>query len=589
VKRLVILTGLIALIVAFGATPAFAATTWTVDDDLIDYPSADCTHPQDAVNAAAAGDTILVYPGTYNERRFTTPVPPHWGPSDQYAPALIVWKDGLTIKAVDPDPANTVIQTNYNFWVNKALPAGGGGGSIEHSTGGQWDPVNKVWTGPCVRPKSGTAPNACAVIASGVTIDGFTFHRPYDGTYGTYNTAGVMIGGLYAGYGSAGETLGFNNNIVQNCAFSNVWHAVYIWHSSGNKVLDNTVAPLSTNHWAGISVYDGDSNAAIALGNLSTTNSICGNSLANKGIAAGAWAPPNWTDLDGTKVCGNVCTQVGVSYAHGPVTVACNTTPGGGPAGFWYYMADMVTRLKKVSYAGDVLVPVSAGASLVATISYDGTPDVDGSGIAVTFDVVGDGGTYQFTATTGAGGAAQVSAPLPAGVYDVAVRVGVCGCCELTDSAKLVVYDPAGGFVTGGGWIMSPAGAYAADPTLEGKATFGFVSKYQKGASVPSGNTEFQFHAAGMNFKSNSYDWLVLAGAKAQYKGTGTINGTGEYKFMLTAWDGQVTGGGDVDRFRIRIWDSASGGLVYDNQTGAADGDDPTTALGGGSIVIHKK
>jgi len=28
--------------------------------------------------------------------------------------------------------------------------------------------------------------------------------------------------------------------------------------------------------------------------------------------------------------------------------------------------------------------------------------------------------------------------------------------------------------------------------------------------------------------------------------------------------------------------------VVYDNQMGASDADDPTTALGGGSIVIHK-
>ncbi len=34
---------------------------------------------------------------------------------------------------------------------------------------------------------------------------------------------------------------------------------------------------------------------------------------------------------------------------------------------------------------------------------------------------------------------------------------------ELT--VLVVIYDPDGGFVTGGGWINSPAGAYSADPT----------------------------------------------------------------------------------------------------------------------------
>lgn len=152
----------------------------------------------------------------------------------------------------------------------------------------------------------------------------------------------------------------------------------------------------------------------------------------------------------------------------------------------------------------------------------------------------------------------------------------------------VVVYDPDGGFVTGGGWINSPAGAYVADPALVGKANFGFVSKYQKGATVPTGATEFQFKVANLNFKSTAYDWLVVAGARAQYKGVGTINGAGEYGFLLTAIDGQQPGGGGLDKFRIKIWLKATGAIVYDNQMGAADDGDAATVLGGGSIVIHK-
>jgi len=40
---------------------------WYVDDDLQDYPGADFAKIQDAVNAASAGDTIIVYSGTYYE------------------------------------------------------------------------------------------------------------------------------------------------------------------------------------------------------------------------------------------------------------------------------------------------------------------------------------------------------------------------------------------------------------------------------------------------------------------------------------------------------------------------------------------
>lgn len=90
-------------------------------------------------------------------------------------------------------------------------------------------------------------------------------------------------------------------------------------------------------------------------------------------------------------------------------------------------------------------------------------------------------------------------------------------------------------------------------PSASGRATFGFVSKYQKGVSTPTGNTEFQFNAGGLNFSSTSYDWFVISGARAQDKGSGTVNGMAGYKFLLTATDGAVNGGGGADKFRIKI------------------------------------
>ena len=141
---------------------------------------------------------------------------------------------------------------------------------------------------------------------------------------------------------------------------------------------------------------------------------------------------------------------------------------------------------------------------------------------------------------------------------------------------------------SGGGWINSPEGAFPSNPTLIGKANFGFVAKYQKGATIPTGETEFQFHAANLDFHSVSYEWLVVAGARAQYKGAGIIKGmNGVFGFMLTAIDGQVNGGGGIDKFRIKIG-GAGGIIVYDNQLGLSDDGDPTTILGGGSIVLHK-
>ncbi len=170
--------------------------------------------------------------------------------------------------------------------------------------------------------------------------------------------------------------------------------------------------------------------------------------------------------------------------------------------------------------------------------------------------------------------------------------------CEAV-SDYVIVYDPSGGFVTGGGWFWSLPGAYDADPELEGKATFGFVSRYLKKAEVPTGTAEFHFQVADLNFHSDAYEWLVVAGTKAMFKGAGTINGEGSYKFMISATDG------DPDMFRIRIWsedelvatDDVEEIVIYDNQIGtdgmdatlSGDDEDPVTVIEGGSIVVKKK
>jgi hypothetical protein len=81
----------------------------------------------------------------------------------------------------------------------------------------------------------------------------------------------------------------------------------------------------------------------------------------------------------------------------------------------------------------------------------------------------------------------------------------------------------------------------------------------------------------------------VISGYKATYRGTGTINGAGSYKFLVIAYDGQRPGGNGVDRFRIKIT-TLTNGVVYDNRMGESEDPDLSdgTALGGGSIVIHK-
>lgn len=161
-----------------------------------------------------------------------------------------------------------------------------------------------------------------------------------------------------------------------------------------------------------------------------------------------------------------------------------------------------------------------------------------------------------------------------AGIYDITLLLtdddgGTAG----ATCGFVVIFDPDGGFVNGGGHVQSPAGAQAADPQAAGHASFGYVSKHKKSASKPTGSTEFELAAGDLDFHSSDYQWLVVSGNKAQFKGTGTINRVDGYGFMLTATDGSP------DTFRIKVWRTSDGSVVYDNQAGSPDTTEPTTAL----------
>ena len=172
------------------------------------------------------------------------------------------------------------------------------------------------------------------------------------------------------------------------------------------------------------------------------------------------------------------------------------------------------------------------------------------------------------------------------GFYTVTISVtDACGETDSMEYEHVVVYDPDAGFMAGGGWFYSPAGAYAADPAAEGKVNFAFQGIYKKKAQKPLGSLVFSFKAGKLSFISTAFEWLVITADQAFLKGTGTINGNGHYSFWLSVVD--APGNGSTDRIRMQIWDS-NGALVYDNQMGAARNAEASMPIGGGAVVIHK-
>jgi hypothetical protein len=265
------------------------------------------------------------------------------------------------------------------------------------------------------------------------------------------------------------------------------------------------------------------------------------------------------------------------------ITVSVSDDEGGtGTDSFDVTVLNVAPSLTITSPATGDLYEVNTPVSVVA-------PFTDPGADTHTCFIDWDNGSTETYAASGSS-CSRTHTYTGAGVYTIVLTVTDDDGGADTESVMVVVFDPEAGFVTGGGWINSPAGAYTADPSLTGRATFGFVSKYQKGAKIPVGQTEFQFRVADFNFHSDLYDWLVVTGGgKAQYKGTGTVNGVAGFNFLLTATDGHKAGGDGVDKFRMKIWDG--GGVVYDNAAGASEDIDIANpqAIAGGSIVIHAK
>jgi hypothetical protein len=183
-------------------------------------------------------------------------------------------------------------------------------------------------------------------------------------------------------------------------------------------------------------------------------------------------------------------------------------------------------------------------------------------------------GTIIVSALTVQGEAYAVQALEPA-IYTIEVTVASA---PATATALLVIFNPDGGFATGGGWILPEEDGANTYPDV--RANFGFVAKYKR--ELPTGHIEFRYKDGFIDLKSTSVEQVVITGGKiAQFRGSAVFNGEEDNWFFAKAIDNGEPGVG-LDTFEIKIW--APGVSPEGKPTEQAGG-----VLQGGNIKVHKE
>jgi len=231
-----------------------------------------------------------------------------------------------------------------------------------------------------------------------------------------------------------------------------------------------------------------------------------------------------------------------------------------------------------VTYDGDTLLSTegapTVNANLMATLwDHDGNLlELDDE--EATFTLTAEGiGTIIATALSEDGVAHAVEALEP-GLYMIEVTLASS---DAAASAVLVVYNPEGGFATGGGWIVPQDDGLNTYPNQ--RANFGFNARYKKG--LPTGHIEFRCSDGYIDLKSSSIEQVIITGGKlAHFKGWASVNGVEGNWFFAKAIDNGEPGINDT--FEIKVW--APGVSIEGDPTDRVGG-----TLQGGNIVVHTR
>jgi hypothetical protein len=213
--------------------------------------------------------------------------------------------------------------------------------------------------------------------------------------------------------------------------------------------------------------------------------------------------------------------------------------------------------------------------------------------VIFTLTPVGSGGSYACAVpaanvkltpgTSTSPGFIDVTCSFAAGVavnvYDVSVAVGG-SYYQGSDDAVLTVFDPSLGGSTGGGHITNPV-------TGNG-AWFGYQANFNKSTGTVGKMLYIETDSAGHQtvLKGNVMATMAITTGTgggypktAQITGKATLNGAGNYSYVITGIDGAGTTG-DADQYGQRVT-SPAGSLVAAQSFGPLP-------VSGGDVFVGK-
>ena len=312
-------------------------------------------------------------------------------------------------------------------------------------------------------------------------------------------------------------------------------------------------------------------------------------------IALGGAADPSSTDLASLTYAFDCGDGAGFRAATSTSSVSCATNDNSVRS---VNAKVMDKDGGSTSYTGTVTVTNAA-----PVITGFSTPNgaISGAHVSVSFSDVGTADTHSVTFNWGDGQTSTVDAGLNAsasathtyaatGFYAVSATVtDDDGASVSTSTQTLVVYNPTGGTLSGSGFLLGGRGTKT---YLSGNITYG-------GGTTPTGTFVITGNDAA-NLTSTSFDYLVVNGITATLKGVGTLTDGTPVSFLVRGLDNKrqdmvdrglstnlAQGLPNQDYARIKVWNLATGAVVYDSQPGAADAATPTEMVRGGSFSIR--